>query len=320
MDIFQQILIYHIGAIGDIMLASPIAAVLRKNFPKAYIAQISHPEVLELISLCGKVDNLIAYDKQQAFFKQYAQVANLEADLIIDLSGSLKSTLLTQFNAAKVLHYRKQSQSNLPIMHAVDNFLLTLNPLKLEQSVKLFPTLTIPETLITQMQARLNSLGVFQPIVACIPGVGKFRSHRAWTVDKWIATLTALLAKDMTPVLLGGSDEDVLCKNISKQTGAINLAGKLSLVETAAVLKVSYKAISADTGPAHIAVAVGTPVVGLYGPTFIERSGPYGCEHLCLSQTSICQCTQSKSCKITKEFGPGYCMSKIEVEEVLARI
>lgn len=317
MQSFQNILIYHTAAIGDTVLSTPTVALLRKRFPLAHITQISHSANLDLLALSGNIDRLFAYEQLSGWFQQRRYIVNLKPDLIVDLSGSLKSRVITQIHKARTLCYRKQPLSQRPVVHAVDNFLDTLAPLMLGRPSKLFPTLTIPPDLNSTV---IRKTGAASDMVACVPGVGKLRSHRAWSKSKWIAMVQRLLEHKKFPVLIGGHDEIELCAEIAQATGVLNLAGSLSLCETAAVLRLCELSVSGDTGPAHIAIAVGTPVVGLYGPTYVERSGPYGLEHRCISATADCSCVGLKGCTVTGRPGPGYCMEQITVEDVMRKV
>jgi ADP-heptose:LPS heptosyltransferase len=73
--------------------------------------------------------------------------------------------------------------------------------------------------------------------------------------------------------------------------------------------------VSGDTGPTHIAAALGTPIVGIYGPTRPERNGPWLSDDETVSRASICQCHHSRHCRVGR-----MCLLDIEVEEVLAAV
>lgn len=122
--------------------------------------------------------------------------------------------------------------------------------------------------------------------------------------------------------LIGGTDELELCQRLEleKSDKYLNLIGKLSLSETSAVLKSCRVLVSGDTGPAHMAVAVGTPVIGLYGPTNPRRSGPYGCENLILDQSNRCRCKGLKFCTFVNKDEAGECMSRIMLSEVIEKL
>lgn len=124
------------------------------------------------------------------------------------------------------------------------------------------------------------------------------------------------------PILIGGTDDFEIAQRINSELGdrCLNLCGQLKLDETAAMLKCCDVVVSGDTGPAHIAVAVGTPVIGLYGPTIPARSGPYAYFDYCLDQSQSCQCIGQRYCSVANPRGPGECMSRIMLTEVIDKL
>ncbi len=324
MTSFSNIVVFHPGAIGDVMLATPVGVALRANFPQARITYWTHPSLIELLSLLKSVDRVEGFVKDEGVLRHLQYLWRLKPDLLVDLAGSSRSGWLARFSGAKVVRYRKQTYGAYPIVHAVDNFLATLEPLSLEPLANKFPTISVGKKDLSAVENRLSAAGFSgKVLVGLVPGVGKLRSHRAWISDGWTYTARVLLKTGRyTPVLIGGTDEISLCHAIAQEVGdgCLNLAGELTLVETAALLKSCKAVVAGDTGPLHLSVAVGTPVVGLYGPTYKERSGPYGCLDTVVSQSHYCQCHDVKVCSLTQSAGPGECMSRIMLEEVFDQL
>lgn len=252
---------------------------------------------------------------------QWRLIRSQGADLIVDLAGSLKSRLLTAGHGARLLRYAKD-RPGLP-RHAVTNFLATLAPLALAPVDRPFPSVTPDNDACDSVRQRLERKGLAAVrMVALVPGVGRLRPHRAWGADSWMRLCGHLSALGFHPLLVGGEEDRQLCSRIESAASATTFAGDLSLTETAALLKMCRLAVSGDTGPAHIAVAVGTPVIGLYGPTYPARSGPFGCEALVVDHSAICRCHGAKSCvagAVPPE-GPGLCMTSIDLAEVVERL
>jgi ADP-heptose:LPS heptosyltransferase len=326
MEAFANILVFHPAAIGDAMLASPVAATLKLNFPAAKVTYWTHPELKRaLLSLCPSIDEIIDYDRKASIFELSKTFADFKADLFVDLANNTKSKLMTLISRkTRVFRYEKQSALARPIRHATENFLDTIRPICPQIPDYPFPTIfprapadeVVERVLIEQGLPNSRIIGI-------VPGVGKHRPHRAWVYESWVSLLQQIeLWSTHVPALIGGSDEVELCAKLaaSVEFPCLNLAGRLSLPETAAVLKKCDVVISGDTGPAHIAIAVGTPVIGLYGPTFPERSGPYGCLDMVLDQSEKCGCHDQKFCQFTSPHDPGRCMSKIMLFEVVERL
>lgn len=318
---FGNIVIFHPAAIGDAMLATPVAKTLKLNFPGAKITYWSHASLRQLLfGLCPSIDEFVDYSKEDSFFDLNKTFRRLKPDLFVDLSSSGKSKLLTFLSSTRVLRYVKEPYSPDPAMHAVDNFLDTIAPVCHEMPKTHFPT--IFPAMVAETLPRVVGNNTL-PLIGIVPGVGRARPHRAWLVDGWQYLLKAILRKGThMPVLIGGEEEVDLCAQIEQEvgTGLANAAGKLTLPETAALLKSCQVVVSCDTGPAHLAVAVGTPVIGLYGPTLSKRSGPYGFDHLTIDQSSSCQCLEHKVCQVSGRDLPGECMERIMLSEIIQRL
>jgi len=322
---FGNILIFHPAAIGDAMLASPVAKTLKLNFPGAKITYWSHESLRQLIfGLSPSMDDFIDFGKDESIFALIKKIRAIKPDLFVDLSNSTKGLILSCFMSGRALQYIKHSVSDETMVHAVANFLETIAPVCEEIPKQLFPTI-YPDSLTAQMLQIVFSGKESQkkPLIGIVPGVGRLRAHRAWIKDGWVYLLEAIHTRGThQAVLIGGEDERDLCARINRESKlkSIDVAGKLSLPETAALLKYCDVVISGDTGPAHLAVAVGTPVIGLYGPTFANRSGPYGYEHLTLEQSQACQCLNARACSLTRLGEPGECMNRIMLPEILEKL
>lgn len=314
---FKNIAIIHPAAIGDVMFGTPVAATLKENFPDARLTYWTHESLFGLLKLCTSIDAMTPFNRKAGIFAQRKQLSEFKADLIVDLVGSTRTKLITLFNQASVLTHNKSQFKNRRDLHIVDSLLSTIDPLKLPH-LKKYPTLKTDESILPTISKPIYEAKQNKQLIALVPSVGTLRPHRAWPVDKWISLLQKLLAETTVfPVLVGGREDVEICNKISSAFNGqvISLAGNLTLPETATVLAACKLVIAADTGPSHLAVAVGTPVIGLYGPTLPERNGPYGI-NTTVDNCKQCQCQNSKFCLVTAEPGPGACMQQIQWEDV----
>jgi len=323
MTSFSNILIFQPAAIGDVMLATPVAKTLKHNFAGAKITFWGHPSLREvLMALCPYIDEYIEYDRKARFISILKTFWAIQSDLYVDLSNSTKGMIMAAFAPGKtrIVAYKKQPDDlNL---HAVENFLETVEPICEDKPSSLFPTL-FPEALTAEVASEV--LGDLQNkvLIGIVPGVGRLRPHRAWILDGWHYLLNALVDKpNCLPILIGGTDEIEIGARLAQEHAGqcIDLTGKLELMQTAALLKMCRVVISSDTGPAHLAAAVGTPVIGLYGPTYPARSGPYGYGHLTIDQSEHCRCQGLKYCALANPDSPGECMHRIMLPEVLDKL
>lgn len=303
-----QVVIYHPAAIGDVLLATPVALALKQYFVDCRITHVTHASLFPLLACCPYIDELAPVSG--GLLERHKTVSSFKPDRVVDLSGSLKSRIVTFANAPDTVHYKKEAKAAPPMMHAVENFLQTLSDWGVPTPQPAFPTLP-------GYRLPPSPLPVAAETIALVPGVGNLRPHRAWSKAKWIALGQKIISELERPVILiGGEAERNLCDGIASQlgSGCTNASGRLSLPESAAAISACDMLISGDTGPAHLAVAVGTKVIGLYGPTFAERSGPYGPTNRVISVSHECECKQLKQCRFKLE--DGRCMDQITYEAV----
>jgi ADP-heptose:LPS heptosyltransferase len=97
--------------------------------------------------------------------------------------------------------------------------------------------------------------------------------------------------------------------------GAAVMAPKTSVADVAAIAKDAAVMVSGDTGPTHLAAAIGTPIVGIYGPTRPERNGPWMENDESVSRAAVCRCHHLRQCRAER-----MCLLDIEVEEVLSAV
>ncbi len=155
--------------------------------------------------------------------------------------------------------------------------------------------------------------GLAGPLVAVHPGASE--RTRRWLPDRF-AAVVAKLSSDGVTVLLTGSDSEMeLCQEVASLSGAdpLVLAGKLSILQFAALCKRLQTLVVGDTGPTHTAGAMGTRVVALFGPTFPEKTGPAGAGHSIIVGDCSCGRRSWETCSYA-------CMESIGVERVLAAV
>ncbi|MDX2105207.1 MAG: glycosyltransferase family 9 protein [Candidatus Melainabacteria bacterium] len=319
----QHIVIFHPAAIGDSMMASPVPMVLKKYFPDAKITYWSHSSLRPLIlDMCPYIDQFLDF-KKESVLRLLAILKATKCDLFVDLSASLRGGILSAFGSSKALRMTKKKVGDIAFGHMVDNFLDTIRPVCPKIPEKLFPTLEVEEMPVSALSPDVVQLkNRSENLLAIVPGVGKLRPNRAWPLDNWVELIDSILRSgNFVPVFIGGPEEVDLGQDLEKKfPSCINLCGKLNLAQTAYVLKLSKLVLSADTGPAHIATAVGTPVIGLYGPTQASRYGPYDCRKIAIDKSDACKCLYEKACHLNSGESSGECMKSISTKSVLEKL
>jgi ADP-heptose:LPS heptosyltransferase len=144
----------------------------------------------------------------------------------------------------------------------------------------------------------------------------------AWPNKRWPADRLAALARELhrghalTSVVLWGPGERELADAVvAAARGAALAAPQTTIADIASLAQAATIMVSGDTGPTHIASAVGTPLVGIYGPTRPERNGPLGAADQTVSRAAVCRCHHLRQCRFDR-----MCLLDIEVSEVLEAV
>lgn len=281
----NRILVVKLSSLGDLFHALP-AVHLVKTQTGATIDWVCHDIYTGLVSCFADVDRVIAFPRAAYWRKRGAFLADLRAreyDLVLDLQGLLKSALLVARMAragrrigpsfsreGARLFYDAVSGPTDKNRHAVEENLDTVRYLGLTAGPVEFPV-RFPEP--AQRFAR--------PAVGLLPC--SRRADKNWPPERFAELARAVRNRTGATVVLLGSQADVaVCDGLARGLGegAVNLCGRTTMVELGGVLKGLDLLVTVDSGPMHMAAAVGTPVVAVFGPTDPLRTGPYGPRHM----------------------------------------
>lgn len=329
------------SAFGDIICALPVLRSLRASFPNARIGWVVDNRYEELIAQEPELDEVLVAPlgrwrkmarSPASWPRLFAERRRLTRelrhagyDVSLDLQGIMKSGFIAR--AASCPRNLQMAGDHLGNKqwffpgervpengpHAVDRMLPLAAALGADISRPRFD-LHVPEDARDYARQMLESHGFDTngPIVALNPGA--FAPHRIWPADNFVAAAQCLREQiNARIVILGGPDEVDLGERIAREAdvNALCTAGKTSLLQLAAVLQCCHVAVSGDTGPMHLAVGVGKPVVALFGPANPARTGPYGEGHIVIQKPFPCQpCYAHPTCR---DYA---CMKAIEVEDV----
>lgn len=296
----MRVLIVKLSSLGDLFHALPAVHILKTGLG-AEIDWVTQKEYVELVQCFTDVDRVIPFYRRSFFAnkKRFLHELRLhEYDYIIDLQGLLKSAVTARLARGRKrigpsfcregsrLFYSAVAGKCNRDRHAVEQNLDVVRYLGLDQTAPQFPV---------QFPAR-DAVGK-RPLLAILPE--SRWSTKNWPIQCFVDLAIRLReARGVSVVLLGGSKDTVACAEIEcKLDGAaINLAGKTSLVEMGSLLKEVDLLIANDSGPVHMAAAVGTPALVIFGPTDPERTGPFGERHRVVSASIACQPCFSRTC------------------------
>jgi len=326
----RRILIILLGAIGDVVRALPLLGRLRQAWPKAHIAWAVEPKSAPILKRHQWLDELIIYDRSHAplsFFSFLRQVHRGHFDLTLDLQRHLKSGLVSLVSrAASRLGF--DGANTKEFNHRFATRHIEPQPpmrLKLLQYQAFADALGIPPAPIAfglaldpGEQARISGLVAATPRPRLGVILGSSWPSRIYFPET-AAQVIAALARPATgpgfhPILIAGPGESALADAVLRHLGGIaatNLAGRTGLRDLIGLFAECDAAFGPDSGPMHIAAAVGCPIVSLWGSTAPERSAPWGNAEWVIRAPIPCHPCYLRDCPIGRE-----CMRRIEPAEV----
>jgi heptosyltransferase-1 len=321
----HKVLFYKPGAIGDLLHTLPALKALRKKFPSAHVTVVVSPGLESLIQGALVADRVQVFDRAKLkrrlkdFIEFGLRLRDERYDLFIDLQPSMRSTVLQWLSGARhVLVYRKQKRSRAGErrLHAAENFLQTLRSLGIDISVDEIELQVAPDVL-TNIDRFLIARDIDEdrPLIALNCSVGAARPARNWFPERFASLADRLIDElDAQVIFVGGNEDRDLVRRVlaDMKNKAVSVAGDLSIPESAALLARCRCLVSADTGPLHLATAIQTPVVGLFGSTDPNRTGPIGRGHQVIVKGLACVPCEEKHCPL----GTRACMADITVDEV----
>jgi lipopolysaccharide heptosyltransferase I len=324
----NRILIVRMSALGDIVHALPVLSALRAADPSAqidWLAESAYAGILDLVE--GLNERIIV---RPGYARALATMRSRHYDAAIDLQGLIKSAVAARMSGARrvigfetrVLRERAAAwfyteTAAIPDnVHVIDKNLSVLALLGV-------PIANIPSITQISFPFRASRSRVIDHVTSRAPnGFTLINPGAAWPNKRWPPERFGAVAKrlrdttGLRPLVLWGSREAPLADAVvSASGGAATRAPETSLADLLALSRDAALMISGDTGPIHIAAAVATPIVGLYGPTWPERNGPWHRDDEVVSRASTCECHHKRQCQRASR-----CIDDITVDEVNAAV
>ena len=331
----SRFLLVRLGAFGDIVHAIPVAAALSRAFPSARIDWIVSAKYRELLDLVPIIDRrLVIKDRGDAgggtsLLAAIPELRRSHYDVAFDLQGLLKSAVLARLSGAqrvvgfssKYLRERLARPFYTDVYdpggggmydpreqsHVVQMNLGLLTTIGVAVGPPEFPIERVDTEIARAMRERAgNRYALVNP-------------GAAWPNKRWPAARYGAVARAIedrhglkTIVSWGPGEEGLAQEVVRESSGAALLSPRTSIGDLLALIRGATLMISGDTGPTHVAAALGTPIVGIYGPTRPSRNGPWAPADITISRDSICQCHHLRRC--TRE---RMCLLDVEAAEVL---
>ena len=339
----MKILIVKLSAIGDVIHTLPALNAVRKQYPDAHITWLVEEAAADLVVGHRALDRVIV-SKRKRWLKNLHRAETLSDickflrelrdtryDLILDFQGLLKSGIpIALAKGGRKIGFDKGMEhmehsyiflnERIPPVnmdnHALLRSLMLINALGIKsKEIEYKIPVSNHTRSITDELLKLH--GIKNPgILVAINPVAKWKT-KLWDNRKFALLADRLIEKYNASVIFTGSQSDrSTIENIMScmSQSAVNLAGETSLKTLAALYEKTKFLISTDTGPTHMAAAVGTPVIALFGPTAPWRTGPFGSEHKILRSGLDCSPCFRRNCSTID------CMRQISVKQVMDTI
>ena len=294
----EQICILRLSALGDATHVVPVVRAIQDQWPDSQICWIIGKLEHRLLSGLDAVD-FIEFDKRggwAAVTELRRQIRDRRFDVLLHMQVAARANLLSKFVRAPVRlgwdqarsrdlhhHFVREQVKSVPFQHQVQGFLEFPRALGIEVAQ---PRWDIPIDAEARQWAE-TQLGESSKTLLISP----CSSHvlRNWSPENYAEVADyAQKQLGLQIVLSGGpsklEQEMGAAIEAQMQGDCLNLVGKDTLEQSKALLKKAAVVISPDAGPAHIASALGTPVIGLYAATWSKRSGPYNSLDLCVDR------------------------------------
>ncbi len=303
----MRMLIVRLSALGDVVHTLPVAAALRREFPDSVIDWVVDERSAPLLDLVPVLDRVVVLRTRsrpavRALTECRRTLRQRAYDIALDVQGLGKSALVARLSgAARVVgfttpflrerwarwFYSERADPGGP-KHVVERNLGLLTAVGVEAPAWAFPLETPPSDAPARTRARLRLDG------------GRFallNPNAAWPSKCWPAERFGAVAswlrrtRDMPSAVLWGPGDEARAEAVAAASdGAAVVAPPTGLPDLVALVRAAAVMVSGDTGPLHVAAAVGTPVVGLYGPSDPARNGPWSPDDDVVSRFAACLC------------------------------
>jgi lipopolysaccharide heptosyltransferase II len=327
-----DILVVRFSAIGDILLTTPLLRAIRAKWPGARITVLTKRQYVSLVSDNPNVTEVFGIAPQDRVRDVVRLIRRVEYTHILDLQGGLRTVPLRllaggpwsgysnrRFARGMLIRFKhNRYEEHVPVPERYFEAAADLGVIPDGEPPEFFLNPTAEEKAAAWLTRA--GAGTRRPFVAVAPGAA--HATKRWPVEHWTKLVRQIVDTGADIVALGGPGDSALGAEIAARggTSVASAAGDLSLQETGAVIKRAAALISGDTGVMHMATAVGTPVVALFGPT-VRQFGffPYNAHASVVERNLDCRPCSShgtEECPLQHHL----CMREIQPEMVFATL
>jgi len=329
----RRVCVIKPSALGDVVQTLPLLPVLRERFPRARIAWVINSGLANLLEMHPDLDDIIRFERQgslRSWMRLLRDLRDREFDLVFDLQGLLRTAVMSLATRAPLRVGLETAREGAHLACHVtlpdtNRFVPAhLRCTRVAEAlgmghVRAQPRIALAGRDHLWARERIASLGA--PVLVVNPGA-------RWITKRWPAERFAAVAcKAMrrygfSTLLVGSAEERPICGRLEQLVRrfiphgrVLNLAGETNLKQLAAILASAHVVLTNDSGPMHLAAAVGTPVVGIFTCTSPVRSGPPGDAHQLVATNLSCAASYHKRCRYRGRKHMA-CMEELDTERV----
>jgi lipopolysaccharide heptosyltransferase I len=321
-----RFLIVRLGSLGDVIHGIPVAAALRAQYPDARIDWMVDPAYVELLSLVPAVDRCVPLNpraSRAAVIETIRELRRRRYGVAFDLQGLLKSAVLARLARARRTVGFSRRHLREPLArwfytqtvevpasgHVIEKNLALLTAVGVSADAKAFPLVVRRTPVMGIIDREFGDDGY------AVMNIGAAWPNKRWPPEQFGALAAALRDRRRirSLVLWGPGEEALAAAAAAASSGAAAVAPATTITDVAAIMASAQLVVAGDTGPLHIAAAVGAPIVGLFGPTSAERNGPWSPRDVVISRFEQCRCSYQRACSAGAR-----CIDSITVAEVVA--
>lgn len=274
----RRILVIRFSAIGDVVLTTPVLRMIKTRYPEAEIDFLVKTQYAGLIETHPAVNRVWRFDPQENGRHLMHQLGQQSYDAVADLQSSLRSRWFTARIRAKCkVRFSPERFKRFLLVHFHWDLYGPEESVPLRYLRAVFPwdvrddgggTELFPDSgSEASLKEKLTGIDLTGPVALLAPGAG--RATKRWLPERFGEVGHSLSGRGFQIILIGGESDRTVCEEVRRYIPGLDadLSGLLSLNESLALIRDARILITNDTGVMHMAAAVHTPVVALFGPT-----------------------------------------------------
>ena len=312
------------------VLLTPALRALKNAYPESNLALLLRPRVADLMETHPYVDTCIVDTKNRGRYRSLTglvrRIHKAAFDVAVVLHPASFRNALLPFLARVPIRVGTNVSGRGPLLtasceddtsvHEIHRYLRVLRLLTIDASpdfLEFWHTDADRETIQDLLQAE----GVSSTDRLIALNLGTTWRTKQWDIANFVEVIEQVVHRtsDASVLLTGSSAETELAAALPTSLPALNLVGKTSILQLGALLERCAVCLTCDSGPMHIAAAVGTPTIALFGPTDPVRHKPYGAGHTVVERPVVCRPCYKQKCY--RQDAPHLCMMEIDPAEVV---